>query len=135
MKYILLVTKKDYVESFVVTNKINKMTTKQLIGLIDEHLQKVNKSTKKRIDRIKSLIDFLNYNLRITELSKNEKIDFVRTMEGGFLTNEMRTTLENCKTEEKKEHYIDMWARSNYFRKCAWLQYLHGEVENKPLIQ
>lgn len=108
------------------------MKTVDLIDLIDEHLQEANSDTKDRIDKIKTILDFLNYNLRLTELSDDEKQDFMGCIEGYPLTDEMRETLDNCKTEERKNYYYTMWARSTYFKRCAWMQYLCGETDDKP---
>jgi hypothetical protein len=55
-------------------------------------------------------------------------------MEGYPLTDGMRKTLESCETEERKNHYIDMWAISHYMRQCAWTDYLSGKTDKKPPI-
>ena len=102
------------------------MKTDKIIDLIDEHLQEANSDKEERIRRIKEITEFLNYNLRLTELSDEEKQDFVLSMEGYPLSDEMRKTLDNCTTEEQKDHYFTMWARSTYFRRCKWLNYLKG---------
>ena len=111
------------------------MKIEDLIIIIEEHLQEVNDNTKERVTRIKNLLDFLNYSLRLTELSEKEKEDFYGSIKGYPLNDNMRKTLEGCPNEEIKDYYITMWARSTYFRRCAWLQYLHGEVNDKQFFR
>ena len=111
------------------------METDKLLDLISDHLQEVNDNQGERVKRIESMLDFLNFNLRLTNLSKEEKEDFVNSVEGYPLTEEMRKTLDNCPSEERKNYYISMWARSTYFRKCAWLDYLCGKTDKKLSIK
>lgn len=108
------------------------MKTDEVLNVIDEHLQEVNSDQKERIARIVQIQKYLSYNLRLTKLTDEEKENFVESVEGGHMTDEMRKTIDNCKTKEQKDHYYDMWARSTYFRKCAWMSYLHGETNDKP---
>lgn len=111
------------------------MKTEKLTKIISDHLQEVNKDQAERIKRIKELLDFLNYNLRLTELSDEEKEDFIGSQEGYPLNDNMRKTLDECKGNPKKEdHYITMWARSTYFRRCEWFRYLTGETKEKPML-
>ncbi len=107
------------------------MKTSELLNLIDHHLQEVNSKPTDRVNRIKEILTYLNFNLRLTELSEFEKQDFVNCMEGYPLTEDQRKTLENS-TKERKNYYIDMWARSTYMRRCMWLTYLHNESDTKP---
>jgi hypothetical protein len=110
------------------------MSTDKIIILIDKHLQEVDADPEKRIKRIEDILDFLNYNLRLTKLSNEEKEDFVNSMEGYPLTDEMLKTLKLCKNKQEEDHYITMWARSNYFRQCFWLEYLKGKSDTKPIL-
>ncbi len=114
------------------------MTTEELINLVNDHLQEANADNEVRITRIQEIQDFLNYNLRLTELSAEEKEDFVNCMEGFPLTQAQRNTLSDAKGkvrnngESLQDYYIDMWARSTYFKRCAWFSYLYGETKTKP---
>ncbi len=108
------------------------MKTEDILNIIDEHLQETNHDQKERISRIGEIQKYLSYNMRLTKLTEEEKENFVESVEGGHMTNEMRKTIDNCKTQERKDHYFDMWARSTYLRRCAWLSYLHGEINDKP---
>ena len=109
------------------------MKTDELIDLISEHLQEVNDDEKERMQRINAMLDFLNWNKRITELSKKEKVAFTQAM-GGHITDSERAIIADAADEKKKEYYIDSFARANYIRKCAWISYLSGEGE-KPIVQ
>lgn len=86
----------------------------------------------KTVELINEVMAYCNYLLRLEGLTDKEKEDFVSTMEGGGMTEEMRKVLNDCKTDKKRDYYIDMWGRSTYFRQCAWLSYLHGETNHKP---
>lgn len=107
------------------------MKTSELLNLIDDHLQEANSIPTDRVNRINEILTYLNFNLRLTELSELEKQDFVNCMEGFPLTDDQKKTL-NDSTEERKNYYIDMWARSTYMKRCVWLTYLHGESDKKP---
>jgi hypothetical protein len=98
----------------------------EILDKIDSFLQLSNGNTKERLDKINELLSFLNYNKRLTELSKEEKLNFVEAMEGANLTDKQRKIL-NESDVKMKDHYIEMWARSTYFRRCAWISYLHGK--------
>lgn len=111
--------------------KKNLRKEKEILSLLDDYLQEANDSQKERVRRIKGFLDFLNYNLRLTELSKEEKIHFVNSVEG-HLTKEMHEKINSCKTKEEKDEWITMWASSSYFRQCAWFNYLNGKTNEKP---
>ncbi len=112
-----------------------KMTTTQINKLISSHLQEVNRNTKTRLHRIDKLLFVLNYELRLTRLSKEEKIDWVHCNEGFPLTDNQSKVLDICKTEEKRNYYIEMWARCTYLRLCAWRAYFAGESDKKPFLE
>ena len=111
------------------------MDFEKITIVIDDYLQEVNDNQTERIERIKQMQDFLAYNLRLTGLTTEEKEDFVNTMQGGNVTDGMKKTLSDYPTEEKKDYYLTMWARSNYFRQCAWMGYLHGTEKKMPFVQ
>jgi len=107
------------------------MSSQKIIEAIDRFLQESNHDKEERVKKIKEIQDFLNYNLRITQLTDKEKTDFVYCIEGYPLSKGQSELLDEC-TDQRKDHYINMWARSTYFRRCAWLSYLHGETDVKP---
>jgi hypothetical protein len=110
------------------------MTIDELLETIDDHLQKVNDDIKERVKRIDGILDFLNYNRRLTLLSPEEKQDFYYCNEGYPIEGNLKKAIDKCKTEKEKNYYIDMWARTTYFRQCAWLNYLYGNTQEKPPI-
>ena len=80
----------------------------------------ITEDKDKRIELIKEVQDFVAFNLRFAELSENELKNYTRTIQGGYLSEEMRATLKKYEgNQEKIDYYIDMWARSNYMRECA----------------
>ncbi len=110
------------------------MKTNELLEHISEHLQEVNSDTTERLKRIDKMLFFLNYNRRLTELFEVEKLDFANCHEGYPWTENMGKTYDNAPDQKTKDDYIDMWARSNYFRLCAWDNYLSGHTNDKPTI-
>ncbi len=63
-------------------------TTDALIDLISDHLQELNDNKEGRVKAINEFLDFLDWNLRITELSDAEKVAFSNAMEGGLSEKE-----------------------------------------------
>lgn len=108
------------------------MSTDELIDLISDHLTDQSIPKQEMLTRYDQIQDYISYARRIFDLSDNAKKDFYETMEGGIVTDEMRSTLNKCKTEKDKDYYIEMWARSNYFKQCSWMAYLHGEDKHIP---
>ena len=105
-----------------------------LLEIIDGHLQELNKDAEQRAKCIEELIDFLQYNLRITKLTPEEKEDFYYCNEGYPFRDNQKKTIDGCKTQKEIDCYIDMWARATYFRRCAWMSYLFGETLDKPSL-
>jgi len=108
------------------------MSTNELTDLLSDHLTDQNVPKEEMLVRYNEIQDYLSYARRIFDLSDNAKKDFYETMEGGVITKEMKETLCKCKSQKDEDHYIDMWSRSNYFKKCSWMAYLHGEDKNIP---
>ncbi len=79
------------------------------------------------------MLDFLNFNSRLTKLSDEEKQDFTYCNEGYPRTEEMQASYDNA-DEERREYLLDMWARSTYMRLCMWRGYLSGNTDKKPTI-
>lgn len=84
-----------------------------------------------QIQAISDVLDYGNYLHRLHTLTPEEQNDFLNTMETGNMTEEKRMILNNA-TAEQKDYYLSSWARDNYFKRCAWLQYLYGDTEEKP---
>lgn len=113
--------------------KGSEMTTNEVMDVVDQHLQEANHDQKGRLKRINELMDFLAFNKRMTELSDEERLDFVRCEDGLTLTEEQRNLLEL--KPHKREYYIEEWARGTYFRLCDWRRYLFGETSEKPTVR
>lgn len=91
-----------------------------------EHLDSLDE--EKRVDRIDELIHFLNYQRRYLLLTDEERAHACDES----LSPAMRDKLDKAKTEAEREKLIQMYARGNFFRKCAWADYLNGVTEEKP---
>lgn len=111
------------------------MKTDELITAISDHLQEVNDDTKERLKRIDEMLFFLNFNRRLTELSDEEKEDFVYSNEGYPWTDDMRKAYDTATDDITKQQYLEMWSRSTYMRQCDWNSYLTGQTEEKPILQ
>ena len=105
-----------------------------ILEQLQEHFEQ-GKTDKEKTDKCEEVLDYVNYYKRLTELSEDEKRDFVYCNEGFPISDGMRKTLDKCKTEKEKDYYYDMWARSAYFKLCAWLNYLGGHTKEKPTVQ
>lgn len=106
----------------------------QILTEINNLLNNSDTTPEVSLNYIKHLDDFIQFNKRLYGLNKEELDDFNSTM-GGGLTKKEIDFLNEVEGETKKDYYIDMWARSNYFRQCSWMSYLHGESTDKPYIQ
>ena len=106
----------------------------KILEVIDVHLQEVNDDQALRLSRIDGLIDFLQYQRRLTALSDEEREDYGYTLQGYPLTDEQRKIMDDCKSEKARDYYVEMWARSTYFRRCAWQSYLFGQTTDKPSV-
>ena len=51
----------------------------------------------------------------------------------GHLSEQQIQHIESCETDEKKEEAITGYARTMYFRKCMWVDYLNGGDPNPPV--
>ena len=100
---------------------------------IGNYLDESNSDSTKRLSKIEALIKFLEFEKRVTEMTDAEKQHYYRCLDGPQLSDKMRATLDSCTTEEKRNYYIEMWARATYFTRCAWDTYLHTG-KDKPQI-
>jgi hypothetical protein len=108
-------------------------TTDEVMDIVSNHLQEANHDTEERLKRIEALEQFLGYDRRLTELSDDEKEAFVNSMEGNLSDHERRM-IANKPEGAEREKYIDSLARANYFRRCAWMNYLNGTSKDKPIV-
>lgn len=127
------VLRKALLKGFYMESEKPDPDVVKMIDIIDEFLAE-SEDTPKRVFKIKELLSYLNYNLRLTELSDEELNAYRQCVDGPVLSDQMRATLEGCKTEDGRKYYTDMWARSVYFRRCAWDEYLYGETDKKPFV-
>ncbi|MES2314967.1 MAG: hypothetical protein V4524_03495 [Patescibacteria group bacterium] len=81
-----------------------------------------------RLARIDDLLHRLNFERRLTALTDEERDH----MNDESLSPEARQKLDEAKTEAERENLITMYARSTYFRQCAWKDYLNGTTNEKP---
>ena len=96
-------------------------------------LQELDRSadSKERIEKIDDLLHRLNFERRLSCLSDEEREDMVSAGRGR-MTPEMREKIDACKSEAERDALIHGYARAQYFRQCAWADYLNGVSQNKP---
>ena len=103
----------------------------ELLNAIHAHCLGENVIEEDQKIRLEEVVDYAKYCMRLISLSAAEKKDFANCMEGYPITDKQMKLLA-ASSEEKKDYYIDMWARSTYFKQCAWMSYLHGETDDSP---
>lgn len=81
-----------------------------------------------RIASIDDLLHRLEFERRLTTLTDEER----EHMNNESISPEARQKLDDAKTPEEREELITMYARSIYFRRCAWIDYLNGSTDKKP---
>ncbi len=81
-----------------------------------------------RLERIDDLLHRLNFERRLTALTDEERDH----MNYESLSPEAKERLGKAKTPAERKELITMFARSTYFRRCAWVDYLNGSSNDKP---
>ncbi len=87
--------------------------------------------TLEKDERLKSIDDLLhrlNFERRLTTLTDEER----EHMNNESISPEARQRLDDARTPAEREELITMYARSTYFRRCAWIDYLNGSICIKP---
>jgi len=85
---------------------------------------------KQRVERIDDLLHRLNFERRLTLLASNQR----EAMNDRTLHPTQRARLDACKTEAERDKLISEMARSQYFRDCAWVDYLNGGCAEPPVM-
>ena len=112
------------------------MTTEEVKTVIADHAESMKGNDKESLEFIEATMDYLMFLKRFIELEPYEKAAFEVAVSGGTINDAERRKLDSMTKEEDKDHYLGEIARTNYFRRCAWLGYLHGEKNcDKPTVQ
>lgn len=83
---------------------------------------------KERVERIDDLLHRLNFERRLTLLAPNQR----EAMNNRSLTEHDRKKIDACTTEQQRERVFQDLARTQYFRDCAWIDYLNGGTDVPP---
>ncbi|KKS77786.1 MAG: hypothetical protein UV64_C0003G0005 [Parcubacteria group bacterium GW2011_GWC1_43_11b] len=85
--------------------------------------------SSERTEAIDDLLHRLNFERRVTILTDEER---ERMMKEGLSPTERESL--NCVSSDPKafEERLQSYARSIYFRRCAWENYLNGLTDQKP---
>ena len=107
--------------------KENNTTEFQKIeGAMIEFLDTLGRTD--RLETIDDLFHRLNFERRLTALTKEERAH----MQNATLSDKAEAALKKAETPAKREESIVMYARSIYFKRCAWVDYLNGGRTEKP---
>ena len=85
---------------------------------------------KERVERIDDLLHRLSFERRLTLLAPNQR----EAMNDRTLHSTQRAGLDACKTEAERDKLIGEMARTQYFRRCAWSDYLNGVRAEPPVM-
>jgi hypothetical protein len=104
---------------------------------VDQLISKARKlidslPVEKRLESIKEIISALKFEERFHSLSDKELFDICERP--FLLSDKAEKKLRECKNDNDINLLINEYARSRYFRDCAWGSFLNGETENKPLM-
>jgi len=75
-----------------------------------------------RVEKIDDLLHRLNFERRLAALTTNQR----EHMNNRDLSPAARARLDEAKSDAEREELITMYARSQYFRDCAWADYLNN---------
>lgn len=84
--------------------------------------------SQERIERIDDLLHRLNFERRLTGLTEHQ----LEHMHNRSLSEPQRAKLDQCQTEKAREELLNHYARAQYFRDCAWVDYLNGTCNDPP---
>lgn len=102
------------------------------IKLIAEQLSELlaGMRKKKRLEVIDDFLHSLNFDRRVAMLTSEE----MAHMCNQSLSLAQRKRLDEASTEKKRDEIFMEYARANYFRRCAWADYLNGVTDKKPFV-
>lgn len=109
--------------------KQKKLSTRQVEDIVSNHLQE-SKTKKGATRRRKRLLGYLNYLDRLDSLSEREMELYTNCVENRLTSEEQANVPEDS---DKANKYFNDLARTWYFRRSAWEDYLFGVVNEKPL--
>ena len=95
-------------------------TDSTLKGIIRKYID--DSAQKDRVDKIDDLIHLLNCERRLATLTPNQR----EHMNNRELSPAARAKLDEAKSEYVRDGLMSMYARSQYFRDCAWADYLNN---------
>lgn len=80
-------------------------------------------SRERKIEAFDDALHILNFGRRLASLT-DKQLTHMNDVEN--LTEGQRKRLDTVKTDEDREIVIEEYARTAYFRECAWIDYLNG---------
>ncbi len=80
-------------------------------------------SREDRVEFADVIINGIAFDRRLQSLT-TKQIEHMTVMEG--ITEEQRKRIDASKTDENRDDVIEEYARGEYFKTCAWVDYLNN---------
>lgn len=91
--------------------------------VVAEWIESLNDLPKEeKVEILEDALHRLNFEKRWTKLTHAQLLN----MSGSTSLMAQLERLNNCKTDEAREMMIEEYARAEYIRQCAWVDYLNG---------
>jgi hypothetical protein len=91
--------------------------------VVAEWIESLNNLPKEeKLEILEDALHHLNFEKRLTKLTHAQLLH----MTGSTLSIPQLERLNNCKTDEARKMVIEEYARAEYIRQCAWVDYLNG---------
>lgn len=82
-----------------------------------------------KLEALDDAIHRLNFERRLAALDENQ----LKHMGDDSLNIHEKKKLKECETEEQRDALFTDFARTRYFRQCAWVDYLNGVHPDPPI--
>ena len=109
-------------------NPENNTALKWLISYL-ESPDFAEMDSKARVNELDDLMHRLQFERRLAMLSPNQ----YQAMSDKSLNPYQLAKLKNCKTDAERDFLFTDFARLQYFRDCAWIDYLNGVCDHPPV--
>lgn len=94
----------------------------QVLDLLD------GKEQTEKLELIEDILHRFNFEKRLAILTKEQ----LEHMHDTSIPLWLKEKLDKCSTEGERKPLFEDFARTRYFRKCAWMDYLNGSCSDPP---
>lgn len=85
-----------------------------------------------RLAVLADLQQSIDFERRLAELTHEQHRAMVDADESR-LSDQQRASLDAAKSASERDRLIESFARANYMRQCAWVDYLNGGLQVMPV--